>query len=160
MESVIMIGWVLTLTLMMQRLKQPIKKLAKENHPDKYVDEAIKADQEEIMKEINLAYNTLCDDVSRAQYDSTLSTKGIETMDEEIAKVFHEFLGEVNNAANNWIQKQERKGKKVTENGLNKYMSDYLQNNKEYFQSKYGIHGDALRGFIQSWKSGGVGVGG
>lgn len=141
-------------------IKAAYKRLAKENHPDKYVDEAMKANQEEIMKEINLAYTILCDDVSRARYDSTLSTEGIETLDAELVKVIHEFLGEVYNAANNWIEKQEKKGKTVTEKSLNDYISDYLINNQEYFQSKYGIHGEALRGFIQSLKSGGVGVGG
>jgi len=138
-------------------IKAAYKRLAKENHPDKYVDEAMKANQEEIMKEINLAYSTLCDDVCRAQYDSTLSTEGIETLDAELVKVIHEFLGEVDNAANNWIEKQEKKGKTVTENRLNDYISDYLINNQEYFQTKYDIHGEALRGFIQSLKSGGVG---
>ena len=141
-------------------IKAAYKKLAKENHPDKFVDKVMKVNQEEIMKEINLAYNTLCDNESRARYDITLNSAGIETLDEELVKVFHEFLGEVYNAANDWIQKQERKGKKVTENSLNGYISDYLINNREYFKLKYNIHGDALRGFIQSLKSGGVGVGG
>jgi len=139
-------------------IKSAFKRLARENHPDKFVDLVAKARQEEVMKNINQAYTTLSDDMSRAEYDSRISREeagGPSKEEEEMMKVFQEFFDEVQKVANDWAQSQAGKGRKVNRNMLNLYISDYLLNNKEYFQAKYNLPPEVFQAFSENFKSSG-----
>lgn len=142
-------------------IKTAFKRLARENHPDKFVDEVAKARQEEVMKNINQAYSTLSDDMSRAEYDSRGNKEGFSdpNMKEEMVKVFQEFFDEVQAVANDWAQSQAEKGRKVNRKILNLYISDYLLNNKEYFQAKYNLPPEVFQAFSENFKSSGSGGG-
>ena len=113
-------------------------------------------------KNINQAYSTLSDDLSRAEYDSRVNNGGFSdpnTQEEEIVKVFQEFFDVVQADANDWAQSQAEKGRKVNRKILNLYISDYLLNNKEYFQAKYNLPPEVFQAFSENFKSSGTGGG-
>eukprot|EP00092_Neocalanus_flemingeri_P001327 GFUD01001418.1.p1 GENE.GFUD01001418.1~~GFUD01001418.1.p1 ORF type:complete len:1043 (+),score=396.25 GFUD01001418.1:88-3216(+) len=144
-------------------IKTAFKRLARENHPDKFVEAAAKAKQEEIMKEINQAYTTLSDDMTRAEYDVMMENRNTEDHsmeEEEMVKVFEELFREVQQAANDWAQKQAMKGRKVNNTTLNLFISDHLLNNREYFTTKYKLQNEVFQALSDNFKLGGAGTGG
>merc|ERR1719186_532256 len=117
-------------------------------------------EKEEIMKEINQAYSTLSDEVSRAEYDFKLEKGDMaeeDVCEEEIVKVFEEFFDEVQQAANEWALKQAMKGKKVNKAALNLFISDHLLDNREYFTTKYKLHSEVFKAFRDTFQSNGSG---
>jgi len=141
-------------------IKAAFKRLARENHPDKFVEASAKVKQEEIMKEINQAYSTLSDEVSRAEYDFKIEKGDMaeeDVCEEEIVKVFEEFFDEVQQAANEWALKQAMKGKKVNKAALNLFISDHLLDNREYFTTKYKLHSEVFKAFRDTFQSNGSG---
>lgn len=50
-------------------IKQGYRKAALRSHPDRYVDETKKKHAEELMKQINIAYETLSNPQRRTEYD-------------------------------------------------------------------------------------------
>ena len=143
-------------------LKAVWKRLAKENHPDKFANatEDEKTKQEEKMKKINVANDILSDTSKRKIYDQELfirelSAKEAQTPEKNkesteesghnedsndyLNKQFEEDLKEAWNDF--WSQKlrKMKKARPPTNGEKDEFLSDYLKNNAEYIKDKYGI---------------------
>src|SRR3990170_2756929 len=67
-------------------IRKAYAKLARERHPDRFPDPAVKLQAQQTFQEITAAFNTLSNDRSRAEYDRGLAAPARAPVPEEIAR--------------------------------------------------------------------------
>lgn len=139
-------------------LKTMWKKLAKENHPDRFANatDEVKAEKEEEMKNINLANDILSDPEKRKRYDAEISMKEMYARDAERetsksrdsseqpeetdhGKEFEEYIK--SEWDKHWTNKMTKlkKPRQPTNAEKDEFINSFLRNNRDHIRERYGF---------------------
>jgi DnaJ-domain-containing protein 1 len=139
-------------------LKTIWRKLAKENHPDRFANatEKEKAEKEEQMKTINLANDILSDPEKRKKYDAELSMKEMYAREAEREssktrdssqqpeerdpeKEFEEYLK--SEWEKHWTEKMTKLKKPRPPSNAEKdeFINNFLRTNRDHIRDRYGF---------------------
>jgi len=139
-------------------LKTIWKKLAKENHPDRFANatDEVKAEKEEEMKNINLANDILSDPDKRRKYDAEISMKEMYARDAERetsksrdsseqpaerdhGKEFEEYIK--SEWDKHWTDKMTKlkKPRQPTNAEKDEFINSFLRTNRDHIRDRFGF---------------------
>jgi tetratricopeptide (TPR) repeat protein/curved DNA-binding protein CbpA len=117
-----------------EEIKKVYKKIKVKNHPDKFVDEKEKSDQEVIFKELGEAYDVLIDDKKRKEYDKEMEKiRKLKKEKNDYENIFKSFYVKKNMNKNEFSNNNEKfKNQNKNENSK-KFFNEYQ---KSFFSEK------------------------